>query len=169
MEILDWYDLVGEKLEISFLITPWFERKERNEWRGMIERWKEEKNEKGGWEMKGVCCGEEEEGWEGESCGLVCGWEKKRETRGGGGNSWRMREKEWENNKTINFFQILNYQREFHKIHINRGRERIVQPLKGCVSSRGATFWGDISTLLKGCLKKPLVKMWGCHLEGFNW
>ena len=33
-----------------------------------------------------------------------------------------------------------NYEREFHKIHINRERERIVQPLKGCVSSRGATF-----------------------------
>ena len=37
-------------------------------------------------------------------------------------------------------FQISNYEREFQKIHINRGRERIVQPLKGCVSSRGAAF-----------------------------
>ena len=42
----------------------------------------------------------------------------------------------------LNFkiFQISNYEREFHKIHINRGRERIVQTLKGCVSSKGATF-----------------------------
>ena len=56
-------------------------------------------------------------------------------------------------------FQISNYEREFHKIHINRGRERIVQPLKGCVSSRGATFSGEILILLKGCLQKPLVKM----------
>ena len=31
-------------------------------------------------------------------------------------------------------FQISNYEREFHKIHINRERERTVQPLKGCVS-----------------------------------
>ena len=55
--------------------------------------------------------------------------------RGGGGNSWRMREKERVSN--VLKFQI---KREFHKIHINRGRERIAQPLKGCVSSRGATF-----------------------------
>ena len=40
----------------------------------MMERWKEGKNEKGEGEMKGVCCGEEEEeGWRGESCRLVCG------------------------------------------------------------------------------------------------
>ena len=49
-----------------------------------------------------------------------------------GGNLWRMREKEWENNKILKFFkfQIMS---EFHKIHKNRGRERISQPLKGCV------------------------------------
>ena len=57
-----------------------------------------------------------------------------------GGNSWKMREKEWGNNKTSKIFKFQNYEREFHKIHIIRGRERIVQPLKGCVSSRGATF-----------------------------
>ena len=45
-----------------------------------------------------------------------------------------MREKEWGNNKTANTFKFQNYEREFHKIHINRGRERIVQLLKGCVS-----------------------------------
>ena len=57
-----------------------------------------------------------------------------------GGNSWRMREKELGNNKNLKIFKFQNYEREFHKILINRGRERIVQPLKGCVSSRGATF-----------------------------
>ena len=47
-------------------------------------------------------------------------------------------------------FQISNYEREFHKIHIPRGRERIFQPsLKGYVSSRGATFLGENLTLLK--------------------
>ena len=56
-----------------------------------------------------------------------------------GGNSWKMREKEWGKNKTSNFFKF-QIMKEFHKIRINRGRERIVQPLKGCVSSRGATF-----------------------------
>ena len=30
----------------------------------------------------------------------------------------------------------------------------------------GATFGGEILTLLKGYLKKPLVKMKGCHFEG---
>ena len=71
-------------MEVSFLITHCFERKERRELRGMMERGKEEKNEKGEWEMRGVCCAEEEEeGWRGESCGLVCGWEKMIE-RGGG-------------------------------------------------------------------------------------
>ena len=52
-----------------------------------------------------------------------------------GGNSWRMREKEWGNNKNSNFlkFQII-------RESLNRGRERIVQLLKACVSSRGATF-----------------------------
>ena len=40
----------------------------------MMERGKEEKNEKGNGEMKDVCCGEEvEEGWREESCELVCG------------------------------------------------------------------------------------------------
>ena len=39
-------------------------------------------------------------------------------------------------------FQISKNEREFHKIHINRGRERIVQSLKGYVSSKGATFLG---------------------------
>ena len=57
-----------------------------------------------------------------------------RENERGGGNSWRMREKEWGNN------QISNYEIEFHNIHINRLRKRIVQPFKGCVFSRGATF-----------------------------
>ena len=45
--------------------------------------------------------------------------------------------------------QISNYEIKFHKVHINRGRGRIDQPSKGCVSSRGATFLGEISTLLK--------------------
>ena len=58
-------------------------------------------------------------------------------------------------------FQISNYEKEFHKIYINREREIIVQPLKGCVSLRGATFLGEILTLLKECHKKPLVKMSG--------
>ena len=75
-----------------------------------------------------------------------------------GGSSWRMREKEWGKNK-IKTFQISNYEREFHEIDINRGRERNFQPLKGCVSSRGVTLLGEILTLLKGCLKKPLDKM----------
>ena len=53
-----------------------------------------------------------------------------------------MRENKRERGEQYNFkhFQISNYEREFHKIHINRGKERIVQLLKGCVSSRGATF-----------------------------
>ena len=51
-----------------------------------------------------------------------------------------MRDKEWGNNKSLKFFKISNYEREFRNIHINRGRERLVQPLKGCVSSRGVTF-----------------------------
>ena len=29
-------------------------------------------------------------------------------------------------------FQVSNYEREFHEIHINRGRERNFQPFKGC-------------------------------------
>ena len=29
--------------------------------------------------------------------------------------------------------KILSYEREFHKIHINRGRGRIIQPLEWCV------------------------------------
>ena len=56
-----------------------------------------------------------------------------------------MREKSGRTIKTSNFlkFQIM---REFHKIHINRGRERTVQPLKGCVSSRGATYEEKVLT-----------------------
>ena len=49
----------------------------------------------------------------------------------------RERVGEQENFKIL---QISNYEREFDKIHINMERERIVQLLKGCVSSRGATF-----------------------------
>ena len=59
----------------------------------------------------------------------------------------------------VKLFNISNYEREFHKIHINRGRERNFQTLKGCVSSRGATFLREILTLLKGCLNKSLFKM----------
>ena len=154
--------LLGKNLNSpSWLLLPL--REKRNE----EERWKEGRRRRmrrGNGEMKCVCCGEEEEeGWRGESCGLVCGWEK---IKGGGiSGGWERKNKEQENFK---LFQISNYEREFHKIHINRGRERIFQPMKGCVSSRGATFWGEISILLKGCLKKQPVKMWGCHLKGFN-
>ena len=64
----------------------------------------------------------------------------------------------------LNFFQF-HIIREFHKIHINRVREIIVQPLKGyvssngCVSSIGTTLLREIPTRLKGCLKKLHVKM----------
>ena len=54
----------------------------------------------------------------------------------------------------------------FQNIHINRGRERIIQPLNGCVSSRGATFLGEILFVLKRCLEDLLVKMM-VPCEGF--
>ena len=50
--------------------------------------------------------------------------------------------RERKNDEKPNFklFENLNYEREFHKIRINKGRERIVQTSKGYVSSKGATF-----------------------------
>ena len=65
--------------------------------------------------------------------------------RENGGERGKFMEEERERvGEQLNFklFQISNYEREFHKIYINRRRERIFQPLKGCVSSRGATFFG---------------------------
>ena len=57
-----------------------------------------------------------------------------------------MRENESERRKLVEYerervgeqsnfklFLISNYEIEFHKIHIYRGRERIVQPLKACL------------------------------------
>ena len=43
-----------------------------------------------------------------------------------------------ENKQTSNFSHFI-HKRQFHKIYISRGRERIVQSHEGCVSSRGAT------------------------------
>ena len=64
-------------------------------------------------------------------------WMREHERGGEFMEDERERVGEQENFK---LFQVSNYEREFHKIHINRGRKRIVQPLKGCVSSRRATF-----------------------------
>ena len=99
---------------------------------------KEKKNEKGGMRNEGTVL------WRVGRRGMkreklwIGVW--MRENERDVGNSWRMREKECGNNKTLNFFKFQNYEREFHETHINRRRERIVQLLKGCVSSRGATF-----------------------------
>ena len=62
-------------------------------------------------------------------------------------------------------FQIM---RESFTRSTERGEEReFFNPLKGCVSSRGVTFSGGISCLLKLCLANSLVKMRGCHVKGF--
>ena len=68
---------------------------------------------------------------------------------------------------TLLNFQISNYAREFHKILINRERERIVQPLKVCLF-KGCHFLEEILSLSKGCLKDQLLKMRGYPVESFN-
>ena len=70
-------------------------------------------------------------------------------------NSWNTREK---NRGTTKLYKISSYEREFHKIYINRRKERIVRPLKGCVSSRGATFLGEILVPLEGISRRPICQ-----------
>ena len=64
-----------------------------------------------------------------------------------------------EEQPNFKIFVISNYERNFHKIHINMGRERMFKPLKGCISSRDVTLLGEISMLLKEYLKNSLIKM----------
>ena len=125
----------------------------------MMERGKEvEKNEKEEWRNEGCAL------WRGKRRGMESGklwigvWMRENERERGGGE-FVEDERESRGKIKLQTFQISNYEREFHKIHINRRRERIVQHLKGCVSSRGAMFCGEMSTLLKGCLKNSFVKM----------
>ena len=48
---------------------------------------------------------------------------------GGGGEFVNDERERVGEQKNFKLFQISNYERDFHKIHINRGRERIFQPL----------------------------------------
>ena len=57
---------------------------------------------------------------------VVCGGEEMKEG-GREGNLLRRREKEWGGIKKFNFFfKILNYEKKFYKILINKERQRIV-------------------------------------------
>ena len=58
---------------------------------------------KGNGEMKGVLWRGSRRGMERESCGLVFGGEKMRDK---GRHLRRIKEKEWGNNKTSNFFKF---------------------------------------------------------------
>ena len=57
-----------------------------------------------------MCIVERKKKRDGEGKLWIGVWMRENE-REGGGNSWRMREKEWENNKTSKFFQMSNYER----------------------------------------------------------
>ena len=92
--------------------------------------------------MKGVL-------WRGRRRGMERGklwigvWIRENERPGGGGGgggSRGGRERKSGGKIKLQNFQILNYEREFHKILTNRGREIIVQPLKGCVFQRVPPF-----------------------------
>ena len=71
---------LGVKFKISLLITPRFERKERRELRGMVERGKGGRMRRGNREIMFLHDGEERER---EKCGWVCGGEKMGKKEGG--------------------------------------------------------------------------------------
>ena len=56
------------------------------------------------------------------------------------GNFIVEREKECREQPNSKLFQISQYVREFHKTYVNKGRGKIISPLKVCVSSKGVTI-----------------------------
>ena len=92
----------------------------------------EEKNERGEWRNEGCVL------WRGSRRGMERGklwigvWMRENEREGGGGKFMEVERERVGEQLNCKNFQISNYEGEFQKIHINSGRERIVQPLKGC-------------------------------------
>ena len=112
----------------SWLLVALRENREGNkeEW------WKEGRggeNNKAEWRNDGCRGGEKmEEGWRGESCGLVCGWAENGRERGKFVEDERESVGEQPNFK---LFKILNYEREFYKIHIIREERELFNAWRG--------------------------------------